>query len=219
MIIMPNIICQIKNYITGDLHPGNVFVTKDGTKFVLFDVGIVNEYSDADHQIIVDVLAAFIRKDGRKAGRLMIDDSNSKLYAAHIQDHAQHEEEYINKIEALTIRATTKGYLMEHLGSYISYICNAASTHHVMMNPAFISAALAVKVEEGIALAMDPSIKIPNIAIPIIIESERRRFLRSTNESNQQRIQQFQQWMEHMMHEWKKYTTTTQVQQQQQQPK
>jgi hypothetical protein len=45
-----------------------------------------------------------------------------------------------------------------------------------MMNPSFISAALAVKVEEGIALALDPSIQIANVAIPIIIESESRRY-------------------------------------------
>jgi hypothetical protein len=45
-----------------------------------------------------------------------------------------------------------------------------------MMNPSFISAALAVKVEEGIALALDPTVKITNVAIPIVIESESRRY-------------------------------------------
>jgi predicted unusual protein kinase regulating ubiquinone biosynthesis (AarF/ABC1/UbiB family) len=194
----------------GDLHPGNVYVTRDGKKFVLFDVGIVNEYSDSDHQIIVDVLAAFIRKDGRRAGRLMIDDSNSKLRASNVIDCAKNEEEYIDKIEALTIRACTQGYLMEQLGSYISYICNAASLHHVMMNPAFISAALAVKVQEGIALAMDPSIQIPNIAIPIIIESESRRLMKSAKEANVQRIQSIQQFFEYMNIELKKLTTSSQ---------
>jgi len=160
----------------------NVFVSPDGKKFILFDVGIVNEYSEEDHNLIIDVLAAFIRKQGRIAGRLMIDDSNSKLRAAETGDSARDEERYIDKIEMLTIKASTKGYLMEQLGSYISYICDAASQHHVMMNPSFISAALAVKVQEGIALAMDPSCKIPKIAIPIIIESERRRLSHSASE-------------------------------------
>ena len=45
---------------------------------------------------------------------------------------------------------------MENWGAYISYICGAASKHHVMTNPAFVSASLAVKVQEGIALALDP---------------------------------------------------------------
>jgi hypothetical protein len=45
-----------------------------------------------------------------------------------------------------------------------------------MLNQTFISAALTVKVQEGIALAMDPSIEIWRIAIPIILEGERRNF-------------------------------------------
>jgi predicted unusual protein kinase regulating ubiquinone biosynthesis (AarF/ABC1/UbiB family) len=151
----------ISSCCIGDLHPGNVFVSPDGTKFILFDVGIVNEYHDNDHDIIVAVLTAFIRKKGRDAGRLMIDDSNRRLASS--GDRAREEEKYIDKIEALTIKASTKGYLMERLGTYISYICDAAATHHVMMNEAFISAALAVKIEEGIALAMDPTVSIPSI--------------------------------------------------------
>jgi predicted unusual protein kinase regulating ubiquinone biosynthesis (AarF/ABC1/UbiB family) len=58
-----------------DLHPGNVLVSKDG-KFILLDVGIVTQHSDADHKLISDILAAFIRCDGERAARLM---SKSKI--------------------------------------------------------------------------------------------------------------------------------------------
>ena len=144
----------------------------------------MNEYTDKDHQTIVDILAAFIRKQGRKAGRLMIDDSNSLLRGRDSgDDKAIDEEQYIDKIEALTIAARTQGYFMEHLGTYISYICESAAQHHVMLNPSFITAALAVKLEEGIALAMDPSCNIPKVAIPIIVESERRRLAQSAKDS------------------------------------
>ena len=102
----------------------------------------------------------------------MIDNSNSRLKAA--GDQALDEENFTRKIELVTIAASGKNYLMQHLGTYISYICNAASTHHVMLNQAFISTALAVKVQEGIALALDPSVQIMKIAIPIIMEGERR---------------------------------------------
>jgi predicted unusual protein kinase regulating ubiquinone biosynthesis (AarF/ABC1/UbiB family) len=163
----------------GDLHPGNVFISNDGKNFILFDVGIVAEYNDSDHKAIVDILAAFIRKQGRISGRLMIDDSNSRLLAA--GDHALDEERFIDKIEALTIAAKQKGYFMQHLGQYISYICKAAADHHVMLNPSFVSAALAIKVQEGIALALDPSIDIYKVAIPVIVESESRRKLSETS--------------------------------------
>jgi predicted unusual protein kinase regulating ubiquinone biosynthesis (AarF/ABC1/UbiB family) len=91
-----------------------VHISHDGTKFILFDVGIVNEYSYDDHSVLIDVLSAFIRKDGRKAGRRMIDDSNMKFVIAAaasssgasskkvIADMALNEEQYIDKIELLT---------------------------------------------------------------------------------------------------------------------
>ena len=37
-----------------------------------------------------------------------------------------------------------------------------------------MSAALAIKVQEGIALAMDPNVEIWRVATPIILEGERR---------------------------------------------
>ena len=150
-------------------------MSKDGKDFILLDVGIVAEYSENDHDTIVRILSAFIRRQGRLAGRLMIDDSNRRLQEAHMMDAALEEEKFIDKIEALNQKATGKDYLMENLGTYISYICSVAAQHHVMLNPSFISAALAVKVQEGIALALDPSIAIYKVATPIIFESERRR--------------------------------------------
>jgi aarF domain-containing kinase len=168
----------LDNFMHGDLHPGNVLISPDGKKFVLLDVGIVAEYTDSDHDMLVDVLASFIRKDGRRAGRLMIDDSNNRQLATNPNEAALDEERYIDKIEALTIKASGENYLMEHLGIYISYICSAASTHHVMMNQSFVTAALTVKVEEGIALALDPAVEIWRIATPVIVESESRRTLR-----------------------------------------
>lgn len=152
-------------------------MSKDGKKFILLDVGIVAEYSEHDHDIIVRILSAFIRRQGRLAGRLMIDDSNRRLEEASMNDAALEEEKFIDKIEALNKKATGADYLMENLGTYISYICSVAAQHHVMLNPSFISAALAVKVQEGIALALDPSIAIYKVATPIIFESERRRGL------------------------------------------
>ena len=167
-------VCQmifLDNFVHGDLHPGNVLITKD-KKFVLLDVGIVVENNQKDHRLISDVLAAFIRMNGREAGRRMIEDSNARLVDQN--EYAINEGQFLDKIEGLTIRASGKDYFMEHLGAYITVICNAAAMHHIMLNPAFVSAALAVKVQEGIALALDPSIQIWRIAIPIILEGERR---------------------------------------------
>ena len=163
--------------LEGDLHPGNVFVSPDAKKLVLLDVGIVAEYSDADHQVIVDVLSGFINRDGRKAGLCMIADSNRRRSA---QEQAVDEQLFLEKTEALAWKAADKDkHLMEHLGSYITEICNAAADHHIVMNSAFVSAAVALKVQEGVGLSLDPQLEMWKVATPIIAESERRRKLKA----------------------------------------
>ena len=152
------------------MHPGNVRITNDGKSIILLDVGIVTEYSDHDHKVIVDVIKAFIRRQGDVAGERMMDDSH------HYKMTVRGAEQFKEKMAYLTDRATeTERYFMEHLGDYIAFICRAAAEHHIRLNPAFISIALAVKVQEGIALALDPSVKIIKVAMPVILESEGKR--------------------------------------------
>jgi aarF domain-containing kinase len=161
----------LDNFIHGDLHPGNVLVNKNH-QFVLLDAGIVVENSKTDHRLISDVLAAFIRGDGRRAGERMIQDSNHRLESS--GERSVDEEQFLDRIAGLTRRAHGKDYFMQHLGTYITLICDSAAQHHVMLNQAFISAALAVKVQEGIALALDPSVEVWRVAIPVILEGERK---------------------------------------------
>jgi predicted unusual protein kinase regulating ubiquinone biosynthesis (AarF/ABC1/UbiB family) len=104
----------------------------------------------------------------------MIEESNTRS-----QQAAINEEHFVDKIEQITIAANSADYLMEKLGTYITFICDAAQTHHVLLNPSFVSASLAVKVEEGIALAMDPALEIKSLAIPIIVEAEAKRYWNS----------------------------------------
>jgi aarF domain-containing kinase len=139
----------LQNHCHGDLHPGNVLVTNDH-RLALLDVGIVNEYTDADHQLIVNILTSFIRYDGARAGRLLIDDSNERSMSSN--QGALDEELFVEKIEAMAVTARGSDYLMEKLGEYITRICDAAAEHHVLMNQSFVSAALAIKVQEGIVL-------------------------------------------------------------------
>jgi hypothetical protein len=66
-----------------------------------------------------------------------------------------------------------------------------------MMNPSFVTAALAVKIQEGIALAMDPNCSIPDVAIPIIIESERRRYMTDSATTINKKIHSTMDYLKH----------------------
>ena len=167
-------VCQMifkDNFIHQDLHPGNIFCSRDGKKFILLDTGMASEYDDDDHDRIISILTAFIRMDGEKAGELLIKDSNARTRD---EDKVLHEQEYIAKIKQLTdeCKYNEDQYLMQRLGEYIGRMFDAAQKHHVLMNPAFVSCSLAVKVVEGVALALNPDCEIWRVANPIILKSE-----------------------------------------------
>jgi predicted unusual protein kinase regulating ubiquinone biosynthesis (AarF/ABC1/UbiB family) len=91
-------------------------------------VGIVTEYSESDHQAIVDILSAFIQREGRRAGELMIDESHRRNMAVVA------EEKFLDKMEALTKRATSKeNYLMQQLGVYSKYNVHMCTCSHAHM--------------------------------------------------------------------------------------
>jgi len=57
----------------GDLHPGNMLVVDAEQPRVCFlDAGIVVRLGDREHRHFVRVLAALMRHDGERAGRLLI---------------------------------------------------------------------------------------------------------------------------------------------------
>eukprot|EP00565_Helicotheca_tamesis_P003447 CAMPEP_0185731494 /NCGR_PEP_ID=MMETSP1171-20130828/13053_1 /TAXON_ID=374046 /ORGANISM="Helicotheca tamensis, Strain CCMP826" /LENGTH=677 /DNA_ID=CAMNT_0028400771 /DNA_START=127 /DNA_END=2160 /DNA_ORIENTATION=+ len=174
------------NFVHGDLHPGNVFVSPDN-KLVLLDCGIVNEYDDADHELMVNIIAAFIRMDGRKAAELMADDSNRRMKAAG-ESAVQDVEKYINDIERLSKTPRKSDFVFEKVVTYVDYIFNAAARHRVKMNASFVSMMLAVKVQEGVALLLYPAVELMKIANPIILRSEAERIQMSVGQRMQRQV-------------------------------
>ena len=169
------------NFIHADLHPGNIFASvSDGVpKFILVDVGMITEFTDSEHEILVDILANFIRRNGRRAAELMLLDSERRMMYSNEQ--AVNAEKFIATIENLTETDRHMNFF-ENIGGYILYICEAAATHHVMLNQGFASIALAVKVQEGVAISLDPNAKVWETANPIIVRAEfRRRITRFFN--------------------------------------
>ena len=134
----------------------------------------MNEYSDADHDLLINIIAAFIRMDGKRAAELMADDSNRRL--KELGQGTQNVEEYIRDIENLSKTPRKTDFVFEKIGTYANYIFNAAASHQVKMNPTFISMALAVKVQEGVAFMLNPACELVKVANPIILDCEAERF-------------------------------------------
>eukprot|EP00814_Leptocylindrus_danicus_P001258 CAMPEP_0116042344 /NCGR_PEP_ID=MMETSP0321-20121206/25625_1 /TAXON_ID=163516 /ORGANISM="Leptocylindrus danicus var. danicus, Strain B650" /LENGTH=533 /DNA_ID=CAMNT_0003522785 /DNA_START=203 /DNA_END=1802 /DNA_ORIENTATION=+ len=161
------------NFIHGDLHPGNILISEKDHKFIFLDAGIALEYSEADHDLIVNILMSFIRMDGERAGRLMIADSNDRTQCS--DEAAINELSYVQRIKEICDAANSSDFFMDDLGHYITQIVDAGAKHHVMMNQAFVSIMLAVKVQEGVALMLSREANVMTTAIPIITQYELRR--------------------------------------------
>lgn len=153
------------NFVHGDLHPGNVLVTKD-LKIVLLDAGICIELPQNAHDNMVALLRAMLECRGRDAAKLMLDDASE---VEHVRDRGQ-EEDFITGIADLVEHARHQTFF-ESVGQYYTDICNLAIQNRVALDASFISVALAVKVVEGLVMDLQPNFPILEIALPMFLKA------------------------------------------------
>jgi len=192
----------LHDFVHGDLHPGNILISGEypNLKMNMLDCGLVLEMGPSQHVNLVKVMGAFTRRDGRLAGQLMIDlkaqerhhdflmagagnntmlmggsDENSVAYQqeqAQILQRAEDDvQAFIHGIERICIMDEGQNFI-EHVGDYITDICTLACRHHVKLEAAFINAALAVEIMEGIAAALYPQLRVQQVALPLIVQAE-----------------------------------------------
>jgi len=160
-----NAICKMifhDNFLHGDLHPGNLLVTKD-LKICLLDAGIVVELKPSQHEHFVDVLAALMRHDGETAGRLMIDHQ----YPSDGQQIAA-ETDFCTTLSSITDKVADEPFF-DNIGRYTSRIFDSAVRSRIRLEGYFVSTTVAIRVMEGIANALDKDVKIGDLAMPWII--------------------------------------------------
>ena len=164
------------NFVHSDVHPGNILISPDN-KLILLDCGIANEYSERDHDLAINVIAAFIRMDGRRAAEFLIENSNQHMQET-TGEQALEVEKYLDEIAEISKTPVQGDFAFKKVSMYINFIMNAASRHHVRITPAFVSMALAIKVQEGIALKLNPHASIIHVANPIIMKAEAKRLIK-----------------------------------------
>ena len=156
------------NFIHGDMHPGNILVDFDphtGEPHLVFlDCGIVYySKTEKEHSALVDICIAFMQHDGRRAARLMID-NNSGANRVH------NAQGFIEAVQLMVDDAEHHSYF-EHLGEYVVRICELARVHRVRLDPGYFHVAMALKVAEGISLALDKDLDLVSKCIPVIMKA------------------------------------------------
>lgn len=150
------------NFTHGDLHPGNILVrlTEKGPKLVFLDCGIVTDARDK-HEMLLDIVLAFMKFDGYRAGKLMLehraDDPGVEGFCEGVRD-------IVNK--SINERS------LEHMGEYVNKLCALSYKYRVKMIPEFLMVAMAIKVSEGVGTQLNPDFEFSKVAIPYIMKAQ-----------------------------------------------
>eukprot|EP00597_Dinobryon_sp_UTEXLB2267_P000988 CAMPEP_0170065468 /NCGR_PEP_ID=MMETSP0019_2-20121128/5543_1 /TAXON_ID=98059 /ORGANISM="Dinobryon sp., Strain UTEXLB2267" /LENGTH=418 /DNA_ID=CAMNT_0010272343 /DNA_START=429 /DNA_END=1681 /DNA_ORIENTATION=+ len=157
------------NFIHGDLHPGNIFVQfqpNGEPRLVILDCGIVYQSpTDLEHQKLVDICFSFMQHDGRRAAKLMIESVNDKTPGI-----VKHAEQFCESIQKMVDDTEMHSYF-EHIGEYVSTICELARVHVVRLDPGYFKIAMALKVAEGISLALNRDLDLVSKCVPIVLQA------------------------------------------------
>mmetsp|Transcript_25375 Transcript_25375/g.47685 ORF Transcript_25375/g.47685 Transcript_25375/m.47685 type:complete len:576 (+) Transcript_25375:71-1798(+) len=156
------------DFVHGDLHPGNIMVFRnkeDELSMNLLDCGICVEMGESDHKNLINILGAFIKRDGLLAGKLMVDTAKHKNAT---DDDVRLFCEGIQKICSDDL----DNNFLEKVGDYLADICDLACRHKVKLESKFINASLAVEIIEGLACKLHPEMEVQKVALPLVLKAE-----------------------------------------------
>ncbi len=144
-------------FVHADLHPGNIFITRDDRMAVL-DLGLVGEL-DGEHRAgFARYFAAWAQGDGKTMAKLMTEMSPSRR----IPDFAGFEAAVV---------AFVQKYNGKRLGEVeVSLVfmdmMNILRRFRVRANPTFTLVNIAIAVTEGVGKQLDPDVDLMAAALP-----------------------------------------------------
>jgi aarF domain-containing kinase len=150
------------------LDSGNILVHRAEAGHLqlnLLDCGLVVEMGPGIHVNVTKILGAFVRRQGREAGKLMVDTSSD------CQASDEDVELFVQAIQDI-VETDAEQNFVENVGDYITDICYLACRHKVKLEASFINAALAVEIMEGIASALYSDIRVVPTALPLVMKAE-----------------------------------------------
>mmetsp|Transcript_25414 Transcript_25414/g.73516 ORF Transcript_25414/g.73516 Transcript_25414/m.73516 type:complete len:554 (+) Transcript_25414:81-1742(+) len=161
----------LNDFVHGDLHPGNIIIDRNEKargkplRMNMIDCGLVVEMGENEHVNLVKILGAFIKRDGYLAGQLMVDTAK-KCQATEMD-----VDMFCRGIQKICDDDLDNNFL-ESVGDYLADICYLACVHKVKLEAAFINAALACEIMEGLASSLYPDMAVQRIALPMVAKAE-----------------------------------------------
>ena len=154
-------------FVHADLHPGNIFVTADGT-VVLLDLGLTATLDDTHRQVFAQFFASWSQRDAKTMARLMVEFSPG---------HSVHDyEAFEGDVAVFLERFLGKNLSEVGVSEVVFDMLRILQRHRIRANPNFTMCNIAIAVTEGIGRQLDDSLDLLSEAMPFFLrlQSERK---------------------------------------------
>lgn len=150
-------------FVHADLHPGNIFLSADGTMTML-DLGLATEIPADMMRPWVDTFSAIAARDGRRVAALFYGHAPSVGDG----DYAAYERDVVDYLEMLY------GALLSdvEVSAVVSGMMNVLRRHRVQIDPVFTVVNVALLVAEGLGKQLDPEVDLVLLAVPFLLQAQ-----------------------------------------------
>lgn len=164
--------------IHGDMHPGNMLVRlgEDGSdpELVVIDAGLAVRMGPVEQQNFADLMYSVAMKDGRSAGRLMVERSSGDRSAVIDEDG------FVENVGDLVSSACSHGFSLGKwgIGDTLRQILQLAYNHNVKLDTSFVTVVTSIVVLEGVSRQLDPDTDVLKAATPYLARAAASHLLR-----------------------------------------
>lgn len=144
-------------FVHADLHPGNIFITRD-QRVAILDLGFIGQLDPRHREGFARYFAAFASGDGVTMARLMAEMSPSRQ----VLDYPGFERavtDFVRRYHGLRLGEV-------QVSAVFLDMLNILRRFRVRVNPTFTLVNIAIAVTEGIGKQLDPEVDLMAAALP-----------------------------------------------------
>jgi len=149
------------NYWHGDLHPGNIIVTRDN-RLCILDTGIASSLGEKDRENLVETFRAVVLGESSKVGELFLERSYHECLD---------REAFVKEMQNIVNEARSAQLSLDRVdvSRLLQSVFSTLMKHRVRLDANFSSVVIAIAIVEGLGRVLDPQLDLVSRALPYLI--------------------------------------------------